>query len=425
MAERLVTRPERNADERMNAFIAHAQHDCAAFGANLDWARADWNVTDHCPRPVGKAAQKGVLYFTTHENGTAKSIKGRMPMEEPFASFIKALIRRRQDENPQGDGPLSRIINASRDLHDLLANRGYNPVRLTHADFAAAAIAANSRSSHTTAYRLGCSLQLIADMVDRHGLSASRIDWRNPLKRQTNALSRTSKHAKDARESKMPSSEVLDELARLSHLVTEPSDVVRMASIKLLHCAPWRIGEEMALHADCEVEEQKTDESGPVYDQQGNPEMRYGLRYWKEKSRDADIKWIPTVMVDTARQAVADIRHHTASARKLARWLEDNPGRAWLPGPDLGPSQTYTVAEVAEMFGMKGRYGSGRQWLLTRGIDATGRNVHVTRAELETALLEHMIQVPEDRRGMKLSDHLFLVHLNFHHDAKATNPCLL
>lgn len=261
MADRLITRPELNALERLEAFVAQARYDCAAFGTNLEWDRADWDVTTHCPRPVSKAAQKAVLYFTTHANGEAKSIEGRVPMAEPFASFIKALIRRKQESRPQGDGPLSRIINAARDLHDQLGDRGHDPVRLTHADFAAAVIAVQKRSSPTTAYRLGCALQTIADTIDRHGLSASRLNWRNPLKRQTNALSRISKHANDARESKLPTSDVLDELARLSHLVTEPSDVVCMSVIKLLHCAPWRIGEVLALQADCEVVEQKVDET--------------------------------------------------------------------------------------------------------------------------------------------------------------------
>lgn len=425
MAERLVTRPERNAQQRMDAFVGHARDECAAFGSDLDWDRPDWDVTAHCQRPVAKAAQKGVLYYTTHENGTAKTIEGRVPMAEPFASFIKALIRRRQETRPQGDAPLSRIINAARDLHDLLADRAYDPVRLIHADFSAAAVLANGRSSPLTAYRLGCALQIIADTIDRHGLSAARIDWRNPLKRQNNALSRTSKHAENSRETKLPSPEVLDELARLSHLVTDPSDVVCMGVIKLLHCAPWRIGEVLALQEDCEVDEQKTDETGPVFDQAGQPVMRYGVRYWKEKSADADIKWIPTVMVDVARGAIADIRRHTEIARELARWLENHPGRAWLPGPDLGPSQTFTKIEIAEMFGMGPCHKSGRQWLLARDIDATGRNPRVTRADLEAALLLEMATGTDDRRGMKLSDHLFLVNRNFHHGNKATNPCLL
>lgn len=426
MAERLITRPERNARTRLETFVAEARYDCAGFGTDLDWNSPDWDVTSHCPKPVGKAGQKSVLYFVTHENGTAKSADGRTPMEEPFASFIKALIRRKQDARPQTDGPLNRLVNASRDLYALLESRDHDPVRLTHNDFAAAAIAAQARSSATTAYRLGCALQVIAEIIDKHGLSAARLNWRNPLKRQTNALSRISKHANDARANKLPSVEVLDEIARLSHFVIEPSDVVRMAAIKLLNCAPWRGGELLALANECEIEEQAVDADGPVVDGHGNPEMRYGLRYWKEKSTEPDIKWIPTVMVDTAKQAIADIRRHTEPARQLARWLEDHPGRAWLPGPDLGPTQTFTKTQVAEMFGMGATPKAGRQWLAARRLLEVGqRDFRVRRSDLEAALLREMVEVAPDRRGLKLSDHLFLVFRNFHHSDKATNPCLL
>lgn len=426
MAERLITRPERNARERLEAFVVEARYDCAAFGTDLDWDRPDWDVTIHCPKPVGKAGQRSVLYFVTHENGTAKNADGRIPIKEPFASFIKALVRRKQDSRPQTDGPLNRIINASRDLYSLLEDRDHDPVRLTHADFAAAAIAVQRRASATTAYRLGCALEVIAENIDKHGLSAARLNWRNPLKRQTNALSRISKHAEDARANKLPSSEVLDEITRLSHLVTEPSDIVRMGAIKLFNCAPWRAGEVLAIAEDCEVEEQAIDQHGPIVDEHGQPVIRYGLRYWKEKSTEPDIKWIPTVMVDTAKQAIADIRRHTEPARQLARWLEENPGRAWLPEPDLGPKQTYTKAEVAEMFGMGPNAKSGRQWLAARGLLEVGvRDFRVRRAGLEEALLREMVEVVPDRRNLKLSEHLFLVFRNFHHSDKATNTCLL
>lgn len=426
MADRLITLPERNARQRMEAFVSEARCDCAAFGAGIDWDRPDWDVTSYCPKPVGKAGQASIFYFTTHENGASKSIAGRTPMREPFATFIKALIRRKQDSRPQSDGPLNRIINAARDLHDLLTDRGYDPIRLTHADFAAAAVVAQQRTSAATAYRLGCALQEIADTIDGHGLSTVRQNWRNPLKRQTNALSRISRHADDARESNLPAPELLDEIARLSHLLTDPSDIVRMGAIKLFNCAPWRSGEVLALTSDCEVEEQKVDQNGPVFDQAGKPVMRYGLRYWKEKSSDSDIKWIPTVMVDTARRAVSEIRQHTEPARELARWIEAHPGRVWLPGPDDGPDQIFSKAEVAEMFGMGPNQKAGRQWLAGRGLlPADGRGVRVRRADLEAALLEDMVQIAEDRRGVKLSQHLFLVHRNFHHSGKATNPCLL
>lgn len=424
--ERLVTGPERKAREKIEAFIAVARHDCAAYGTDLDWDRPDWDVTAFCPKPVAKAGQRSVLYFTTHFNGTAKSMVGRTALQEPFASFMKALIRRKQDGKAQGMDAPSRIINAGRDLYDILADRNYDPVRLIHADFAEAAIKAQARATGATPYRLGCALQEIATIIDRHGLSKTRIDWCNPLKKQTNTMSRISKPAEQAREKKLPDPEVLDEIARLSHRVTPPADIVRMAAIKLFHCAPWRIGEELALGDNCEVEDSKVDARGPVLDDEGKPVVRYGLRYWKEKSTDADIKWIPSVMEDTARKAIADVLEHTQGPRELAKWLEEHPDRAWLPGPDLGPDQLYSKADVAEMFGMGRNHKAGRQWLASRHLLQEGvRDQKVRRDDLEVALLAEMVEITDDRRNLKLSQHLFLVYKNFYHAERATNPCLL
>lgn len=425
MIEQLITHPELNAREKMVRFIEEARHGCAAFGQDLDWMAPAWNVKSTCPKPVGKAGQSAMLYFTTHENGTAKTVGEREALEEPFASFIKALVRRKQENRLQSVDPLARIINAARDLHTLLVDRNHDPVRLNHADFTAAARMVVGRAAKTTAYRLGCALQEIADTIDRHQLTITRINWQNPLQRQTNSMSRISPDANEARENKLPDKAVLDEIARLSHLVTEPSDVILMSHITLMQCAPWRDGELLALADDCEVEEQKIGPDGPIFDEHGVAVMRYGLRYWKGKSTDAAIKWIPTVMVDVAKRAVTQIKRHTDDARRLARWLEEHPGRAWLPGPDEGTDQAFSKAEVAEMFGMQDAK-AGRQWLMGRGLLIVGtKNFQVRRADLEAVLLAEMITVEKDRRDLKLSQHLFLTFKHLHTDAKATNPCLL
>ncbi|OYX04614.1 MAG: hypothetical protein B7Z15_17480, partial [Rhizobiales bacterium 32-66-8] len=110
MIERLVTHPERNARQSLAAVIERARHRCAAFGMDLDWSQAAWDVTKHCPPPANKARSRSVLYFTTHEGGTSKSLDGRTPLAEPFGSMIKAMIRLKQDGSPQTMDPHARII---------------------------------------------------------------------------------------------------------------------------------------------------------------------------------------------------------------------------------------------------------------------------------------------------------------------------
>lgn len=424
--EKLVPVPERNAVQRLATFIHEARHDCAAFGTDLDWDAAAWDVTAHCTPAASKAHKSAIIYFTTHENGSAKSLEGRIPMAEPFASFVKAFVRRKQDGRRLSLGPLASVANAARYLHDELAPFGHDPASLTAGTFDDAAREIQRRTAGSTAYRLGNGLQEIAAVVDRHGLSKAPLDWTSPIRKAGDRRSRTTPAALASAEAKMPSTWALDELARISHLVRDPSDVILMGCIKLLHCAPWRIGEVLLMPEDCEVEEQKTGPEGPVHDELGRPVMRYGLRYWKEKSEDADVKWIPTVMVDTARAAVADIRRHTEDARELAAWMEQHPGRARLPGPDLGPDQTYTTAQVADMFGMFG-YVAGAQWLRRHELGAIVGHRHLaTREEIETGLLRDAARLSEDdHRGLPLSRHLFLTFRYAHHEAKATNPCVV
>jgi hypothetical protein len=425
MVDRLIPTVERNARQRLESFIQDARTNLAAFGSNLIWNEAAWDVIGACPIPASKSRKSAVIYFTTHDNGTSKGVAQRIPLSEPFASFIKALIRRKFDARAITFDPLARIVNASRDLHEALRDDGYDPVNLlpTHFDQTANAIVA--RAGASTAYGLGNALQEIAATIDRHSLSKTRLDWENPIPKAGNSQSRLRPDTPDDGD-KLPPPYVLDQIAELSHLVTDPSDVIIMGCIKLLHCAPWRIGEVLMLATDCEVHEPKIGPSGPVLNEDGAPVMRYGLRYWKEKSPDPDIKWIPSVMVDTARDAIAQIRAHTSEATKLARWMEAHPGRARLPGPDLGTDQTFTRVEIAEMLNLYSKDAAGL-WLANRKvaeIKAAPRYL-VLRRDLEQALLEDCVVPPTTRGISKLSQMLFLTLKNLHGSNRGTNPCSL
>lgn len=93
----------------------------------------------------------------------------------------------------------------------------------------------------STHYRLGQQLDKIVGELNRRNILVFAFTWRNPFPRVTNDTRIGEKAA--ANRSKIVEEEILDELARLSHLVTEDSDRMRMAGVKLFHCAPWRVGE--------------------------------------------------------------------------------------------------------------------------------------------------------------------------------------
>ena len=88
MIERLVTIPERTARSALAEVIRRARHDCAAFGSDLAYDDPVWDVTASCPRPSNKSQTAAKIYYTTHEGGTSKSMKGRTALGEPFGAFV-------------------------------------------------------------------------------------------------------------------------------------------------------------------------------------------------------------------------------------------------------------------------------------------------------------------------------------------------
>lgn len=425
----LVTRPQRNSQQNRDAFINEARHESKAFGSNLVFDAKSWDVSQYCPRPAGKAGRKVILYFTTHDNGTSKGPEERVALPEPFASVIKAIVRTKKDGNPKiGQGPLDILIRASRFLIPLLEDRAFDPCLILPSDFDAACEAVKGHSdSPDTRYRLGNALQQISVTLTRRGIPQFNFAWRNPLRRPQTSV-RVGRTAEAAKRKKMPETEVLDELARLSHLLCETSDLVLMAAVKLFHCAPWRIGEVNTLPADCWVEKEVNEADGFNVDAVGGSQIRYGIRYWPEKADKADIKWLPSAMVPVAKSAIDTLLSASEGPRKLAAWYENNPGRAWLPGEDLGSHQRYTIAEIVEMFGLSSTTAA-RRWLEARAVPIEDGTVPhtVSRGDVEEALLkrwEKFDYLEKDRRGVRRSNHLFLTFAN-QHSYRGTNFCMI
>lgn len=424
----LVTRPILDAHASREELVRHAREDIAAFGIDLEFDDLEWIITEHCPRPAGSCAQKAALLFATHEDRHEKRSQLREPLPEPFGSVVKAIVRIKKDGNPKlTASPLEAIVRASRSLFLTLEDRGFDPCRLVPQDFERACDIIEGRGgTASTHYRLGQALEQISVYLAQFHVTVFAFTWKNRFPRVAN-ISRVGSHAEEAA-LRVPSEEVLDEIARLSHLVTEPSDRLNMAAVKLFHCAPWRVGELNTLSDESWVEEQARDGNGLMFDAEGRAVMRYGIRYWQEKTRKVDIKWIPSAMAPIARSAFDDLLELTQEARDLARWYEDHLGRAWLPGPDLGPDQRYTPTEVERMFGLA--EGGGMQWL--RGhklqLNNSTQPFTVRRQDLEQVLLAAWTELEylvRDGRKLKRSQHLFLVHLHFHHAVRHTNPCIL
>ena len=423
--EVLPSARERTARQNLAAAVARARAGLPALGPSLDFDAPVWVVPTEAR--AASAHRNVGLYFTTHEGGTSKDMTGRTPMSEPFCSLVKAILVLRHEARPKVPQNHLVMIRASRYLHDILADRGYDPALLVPDDFTTAAHTAAARIGPASVYRVGLFLQELADWMNRYNVSKVRIDYANPFARLVNTDTRFGKEADDRRARLMPGDDALDALARIANLVTDPADVVRMRCVELLVCGGWRINELLDLAVECEVWEPVFVNGKPMLGANGEPIQRYGISYFAEKGGAPGIKWIPTAMVDVARRAIADVRRLTEPARAVAAWNAANPGRAWLPDRwrGLPPNTEVTSTEIEQVFDI----GNGVQQLDVWGIGERrhgrghGRGSHVrvltTLGRLEQALLERMPPIKSGTRRLLRHECLFLMPLNWAHQQRS------
>ena len=407
----------RSARQNLEAFAARARDGVAAFGPGLDFDAPSWDVTGSHVTRNSSAHQTARLYFTTHEGGTSKGMDGREPFREPFASFIKAMVRLREEGGHVSANIHSVTIRASRYLYDAAAGCGHDPCGLLPDHFLAAAAACKTREKPSSAYRIGIALAAIADWVNRYNLSRVKIDFRNPFDRVAHDT-RIGREADGRRESKLPSDTALTALAKIANIVEDPADKLRVRCVELLVCGGWRINELLTIRADCEIFDPATEDGRPLLDQSGEQVIRYGISYFAEKGAGPRTKWIPSPMVDVAKRAVADIRRITQPARDTLAWMAANRGRAKLPDPWHGGIETlYTAREVGEMFGLSRSVGLTRDFLETLGIPLPRGNTSakVARADLEAALLARQTPVGLSSVPLRPEQYLFVMPRNWRH----------
>ncbi|MBP1097515.1 hypothetical protein [Bradyrhizobium diazoefficiens] len=365
------------SDSRANlAMLESAARNSRAFGEGLRFDDDQWLIqvaaADRAP---------ATLWFTVQNDGGAKKDSSKRPrMKPPFVTFLKSVIRLSEAAEPKSPEAHKAMLRAGRYLHDQLAPRGYDPVQLTTRDFQDAERAAMEHSpSRWTRFAIAQNLLKLARLVDVYSLSEAPVAYA-PLMTAPDYNHLRVGPGRDPGE--LPSEAALKALPRIAQQVVDPADVCMMSVIELLHCAPWRIGEVLTLPEDCEVvtlDGRMLD----VADLDAGAPARYGLRYRPEKNPDltSDIKWIPSAAVPLARRAIENLRTHTAEARKAAAYMEQQPGRAWLP-IRLRQKERLRIDEVAAVLGCSnGKNRRAYRWLRTNGIPI--RPEHVLRDDFE------------------------------------------
>jgi hypothetical protein len=359
-------------DPRANlALLEEAARSSIAFSPDPLFDDHVWEIQSRTAN-----RRKSCLWFTVHStDGVSKRVASRSRLEEPFASFLKSTIRLSEAAKPKAAVGHEALLRAGRYLYDQLERREYDPAKLTTRDFRQAEMAARQRDkTFWSQFAAAQGLHKLATVVRKYRLSEARITYR-PLMSAPDI-------APDP--AKLPSDAALSALREISQKVEDPSDTCMMRTIELLHCAPWRIGEVLSLPEACEVVTSVDGKLLTVDDLERGTPVNYGLRYKPEKNPDlsSDIKWIPSAAIPLARRALKDLRQHTAEARDFAAYMEENPGRAWLPA-HFREHERLTIDHVAEILEVSQK-GGAYVWLHRNEISI--RPEHVLRDDFEKGL---------------------------------------
>jgi hypothetical protein len=302
---------------------------------NIVWKSDRWEIKQYERNRRAHENDAGILLFTQRKNRRSDPA---VPFPSLYGDFAKAVIRIRASNRPLGGSVQGAMLRALRFLYTTLQNPddAGDPTRLTRRHFHRAMQEIQGQCAAGTSYYLGHLLGEVAEFLDLHHLTRTRIHFRfvaaSPFK--GDRLDPVSQ-AEGLR--KMPSAEVLDALAEISSQADGDDECILLRIIDLLVVAGFRVGEVLTLPRDCWVEETALDPQGRVImdGATAQPVRRCGLRYWPEKGGDPIVKWLPDCAVPLARRAVDDLVRLCEPARQAAAMLEKSPNRVPLPGnPD-------------------------------------------------------------------------------------------
>jgi len=288
--------------------------DVGSAGANFD--AITWDIAHLKHRAVSSTNRR--IYFTWP--GTTMR-----PLPAYYSEVVKSwLILERHSAKDMGTR-----LDALRVLWEaILSRRGGNPsafqwYSLCYEDLREAESAMRLRWTENTTHKrtivLMCFVRFLAVR------SICRDIYYKPQTPRVEDLHRHTIAGQQARRDRLPTEAALQGLAGIYRQhATEPADRLRMCAVAILVVTGFRIGELLTMPLDCEVEEERG----------GKP--RYGLRYYREKSRGGQkllgVRWLTPAGAELARQAVSEIRGLTNEARLRALELERSPHRVALPG---------------------------------------------------------------------------------------------
>ncbi|WP_273210284.1 hypothetical protein [Marinobacter subterrani] len=365
MSDVLTFKPKANLDAEQQAkeYIAFAKRLTKGFdkdGAPLPWGAVNWKHW------MGRS----LAFSKLGKNVRSKNFGPDDVINDQLIDFAKAYCLHQQSLNSTKE--ICEIV-AIRLVEKALIDLGYEAnIALVNAGVMdRAAEICDDRAVHKSegrGYRIGQQLQTLSNFLDENDLVVTKNHWSNPIPRPSDAPGH--KKREEDRKKKMPDPAALDALAEIwVAKPTEPRDIFTTANCLILLSAPGRTNELNELAADCVVWKENTEGEQELF-----------LCWYGQKGYGYTDKPILKTFRRSCLKAIDRIRVITEEPRKLAKWLEENPGEfpKHSECPDVDQDATLTHEQVLAAMCLEGTQGTPRNsvkvWL-NQTLDVLNKRV--------------------------------------------------
>lgn len=403
---------ETNSDENFQLLVAKAKE---SFPYLINqWSDGIWDITAQEKKSIQSRKKRLRLVF-----GLTSAREGKQNeavfFEREFDDLIKSLLSVRYIERGIGMGPQQTLLIAFRYLYQVIKEDNLERANIQNKHFLKAAENLKQREAASTCYRIGNSLELLANLFDRFSLTSAKINYLSSFKR-TSEYDPLSERSIERGNKLQLSDDAIEAILNLNHYVDNDNERLIVELIKLLFFTGFRISELLALENECLILKEE------------NGEEFVGIRYFplKQGNKKVRIRWFGELSGKLVKQCLSDIQRLTKDARRTAIWLIHNPGKSYFRVL-MGNKTNFQLGDFKEILSLK--HASG----VHKYLNDYGVNTPITLEKLDHAfgLKENNIYIFEDHScgyKVRLDKALFLIYqetFSLNREAKRFLPILL
>ncbi|WP_156635727.1 hypothetical protein [Methylobacterium sp. Leaf123] len=407
-------------EENLLGLVAEARR-LRVFGADFDFDADVWSIH-------GEAR----IHFRRLGEGGPKAALQRPLLTSPFREFAKAIVVLRERRSRSGASKYHNLMSALRHLHDAAEDVGHRPTELETRHFRKAILGMRG-ISEASKYQYQQNLGQIARWINQACIVERPVKVEAIVRPPTDRLnmveelrdlaadgadSQDSAGGTEADQGKghklrgaTISADVWDALFEVRRMIRRDGsdgDRLRMAVVELMAVGGWRIGEILAMGADCTFLDGPDPRTAKQVEVDPAP-TEVWVHYRLSKEKRHHTKRIPAAGVPVVMDAICEIRRISEPAREVARYIAET-GRAPRPEAwrDL-PSDTLVPAvEICAPLRIKDRQGG--KWLSDNGIPVVrkGRRDFAKLVDIDAAILR-LQDKPLPGSSIALHEHLCIM----------------